>query len=311
MQVFRGVPQRAITPTVLTIGNFDGVHRGHRALLRLLLSKAQALNLPATVLTFEPHPRELFFPGEAPARLSSLREKMTLLAECGVDRLHVVPFNRTLANLSADEFIQKILINGLAVRHLLIGDDFRFGRQRAGDFSLLQQAGAVAGFSVAAMDTQDHQKERISSSAIRGALSQGDLIHAEALLGRSYAISGRVIHGDKIGRQLGFPTANIQLKRLRPPLTGIYAVAVEGLGPQPIRGAASLGVRPTVTQQNKASLEVHLLDWCGGDIYGAHVRVVFLKKLRDEAKYPSLEALVAQIARDVDDTRAFFDAHPL
>jgi riboflavin kinase / FMN adenylyltransferase len=309
MLVFRGVPQQATTPTVLTIGNFDGVHHGHRALLGRLITKARALALPATVLTFEPHPRELFAPDQAPARLTRLREKLELLAECGVDRVHVCRFNRALAGLTAHEFIERILIGGLGVRHILIGDDFRFGKARSGDFALLQAAGRERSFGVEAMHTVDLGGERISSSAIRGALLDGDLEHAARLLGRPYVISGRVGHGDKIGRTLGFPTANIHLRRKRLPLTGVFAVTVAGIDASPLPGAASLGVRPTLAHGLKPVLEVHLLDF-DRSIYGAHVTVNFLHKLRDEEKYDSLDALTAQIARDVAAVRAYFESGP-
>jgi riboflavin kinase/FMN adenylyltransferase len=306
MLVFRGVPERATTSTVLTIGNFDGVHRGHRALLAQLTAKAQSCALPATVLTFEPHPRELFAPDQAPARLSSLREKLELLAACGVERVHVCRFNRALAGLTAEQFIAQILVRGLSIRHLIVGDDFRFGKARSGDFALLQQAGVAHRFGVEAMATVDFDGLRVSSSSVREALAAGNLEHAAVLLGRSYVISGRVAHGDKIGRTLGFPTANVQLRRNRLPLTGVFAVTVSGLGAMPVRGAASLGVRPTVAAGLKPVLEVHLLDF-SGEIYGAHVSVNFLHKLRDEAKYDSLDALKAQIARDVAATRSYFE----
>jgi riboflavin kinase/FMN adenylyltransferase len=307
MLFFRGVPHQATTSTVLTIGNFDGVHHGHRALLARLTAKARELGLPATVLSFEPHPRELFAPDQAPARLTRLREKLELLAECGVDRVHICRFNKALASLTADEFIERILIAGLGVRHLLIGDDFRFGKARGGDFSLLQAVGSERGFGVEAMHTVDLAGERISSSAIRSALLEGDLEHAARLLGRPYVISGRVGHGDKIGRTLGFPTANIQLKRKRLPLTGVFAVTVSGLGEQPLPGAASIGVRPTLADGLKPVLEVHLLDF-DRSIYGAHVTVNFLHKLRNEEKYASLDALKAQIVRDVAAVRTYFES---
>jgi riboflavin kinase/FMN adenylyltransferase len=307
MLFFRGVPHQATTSTVLTIGNFDGVHHGHRALLAHLTAKAHELGLPATVLSFEPHPRELFAPDQAPARLTRLREKLELLAECGVDRVHICRFNKALASLTADEFIERILIAGLGVRHLLIGDDFRFGKARGGDFKLLQAVGSQRGFGVEAMHTVDLAGERISSSAIRSALLDGDLEHAARLLGRPYVISGRVGHGDKIGRTLGFPTANIQLKRKRLPLTGVFAVTVSGLGEQPLPGAASIGVRPTLADGLKPVLEVHLLDF-DRSIYGAHVTVNFLHKLRNEEKYASLDALKAQIARDVAAVRTYFES---
>lgn len=310
MQVYRGIPARAAQSSVLTIGNFDGVHLGHQALLKLLRDKARACALPAVVLTFEPHPREFFAPAEAPARLASLREKLLLLEAAGVDRVHICRFNRALAGLTAEQFIERLLVRGLGVRHLFIGDDFRFGRQRQGDFALLRQAGESFGFRVDAMPTLDVAGERISSSALRAALTEGDMSHAARLLGRPYSIAGRVMHGDKIGRSLGFPTANIQLKHRRPALSGIYAVSVEGAGPAPLMGAASIGVRPTVTDAGRATLEVHLLDF-SGDLYTAHLRVNFLHKLREEAKYDSLAALTTQIGRDVEATRAYFAAHPI
>jgi riboflavin kinase/FMN adenylyltransferase len=304
MLVFRTIPERAAAPSVLAIGNFDGLHLGHRALLERLTDKARALALPASVMTFEPHPRELFAPEQAPARLTSLREKLGLLASCGVERTYVCHFNRKLAALSADEFVERLLVRGLAVRHLIIGDDFRFGRGRGGDFALLQQAGVEHHFGVEAMHTIDLDGERVSSSAVRETLANGDLEHAARLLGRPYNISGRVVHGDKIGRRLGFPTANVQLKRKRLPLAGVFAVRVSGVGVRDLAGAASLGVRPTLGDGLKPVLEVHLLDFAR-EIYGSHVTVHFLHKLRDEAKYPSLAALTAQIERDVAATRNY------
>ena len=306
MLVFRGVPERATTSTVLTIGNFDGVHRGHRALLAELTAKARELALPATVLTFEPHPRELFAPDQAPARLASLRDKIELLAEAGVDRVHVCRFTRKLAALTAEQFIERILVRGLSVRHLIIGDDFRFGKGRSGDFALLQRAGHEHRFVVEAMHTVDFGGVRVSSSAVRAALASGNIEQAEALLGRAFVIAGRVMDGKKLGRTIGFPTANIQVRRKRLPLSGVYAVSVSGIGPQPIPGAANIGVRPTVEAGLKPVLEVHLLDF-DRDIYGLHVDVNFLHKLRDEAKFDSLDALKAQIARDVADVRAYFN----
>jgi len=310
MLVFRGVPERATTSTVLTIGNFDGVHLGHRALLAELTTKARELALPATVLTFEPHPRELFAPDQAPARLASLRDKFELLAECGVDRVHVCRFNRKFAAHTAGEFIENILVRGLSVRHLIIGDDFRFGKGRSGDFALLQQAGREHRFVVEAMHTVDFGGVRVSSSAVRGALASGDIERAEGLLGRAFVIAGRVMDGKKLGRTIGFPTANIQVRRKRLPLSGVFAVTVSGVAAQPIPGAANIGVRPTVEEGLKPVLEVHLLDF-DRDIYGTHVDVNFLHKLRDEAKFDSLDALKAQIARDVVDVRTYFNTHSI
>ncbi len=308
MLVFRGVPERATTSTVLTIGNFDGVHLGHRALLAELKAKAGTLALPATVLTFEPHPRELFAPEQAPARLASLRDKLELLAECGVDRVHVCRFNRRLAALTAQQFIENILVRGLSVRHLIVGDDFRFGKARGGDFALLQQQGREHRFVVEAMHTVDFGGLRVSSSAVREALARGDIEHAEELLGRAFVIAGRVMHGRKLGRAIGFPTANIQVRRKRLPLSGVFAVAVSGIAAQPLPGAANVGVRPTLAEGLKPVLEVHLLDF-DRDIYGAHVDVNFLHRLRDEEKFESLDALKAQIARDIAAVRRFFETH--
>lgn len=308
MLVFRGVPERATTSTVLTIGNFDGVHRGHRALLADLTARARALALPATVLTFEPHPRELFAPEQAPARLASLRDKVELLADCGVDRVHVCRFDHKLAALTAAQFVERILVQGLSVRHLIVGDDFRFGKGRGGDFALLQQMGQSHRFAVEAMHTVDFGGVRVSSSAVRTALASGNIEYAEKLLGRAFVIAGRVMDGKKIGRTIGFPTANIQVKRQRLPLSGVFAVTVSGIAGQPLPGAANIGVRPTVGAGMKPVLEVHVLDF-DRDIYGTHVDVNFLHKLRDEAKFDSLDALKAQIARDVAAVRAFFNAH--
>ena len=310
MQVFRGIPERADQPAVLTIGNFDGVHRGHQALLKLLTDKARALGVRAVVLTFEPHPREYFAPADAPARLASLREKLLLLAACGVDRVHVCRFDARFAAQPASAFIEDTLIRGLGVRHLFIGDDFRFGARRQGDFAMLRAAGEQYGFGVETMPTLDVEGERVSSSAVRTALAGGELDHAARLLGRPYSIAGRVTHGDKLGRQLGFPTANIQMKHRQPALTGVYAVRVEGLADAAVAGVANVGVRPTATDAGRARLEVHLLDW-QQDCYGAHIRVHFLHKLRNEQKFPSLDALKAQICRDAETARAWFAQHPV
>jgi len=305
MLVFRSVPLQATTPCVLTIGNFDGVHRGHQALLERLMAKARSLSLPAVVLTFEPHPRELFAPDQAPARLTSLREKLKLMERCGVDRVYVCHFNARFAALSAEDFIERILVRGLAVRHLFVGDDFLFGKGRRGDFALLQGAGQVHGFGVEAMHTIEWQGERVSSSFVREVLAEGDIEHAARLLGRAYCISGRVVHGEKIGRQLGYPTANVQLKRKRLPLAGVFVVRVDGIAAQSLPGVSSLGVRPTIGAGLKPVLEVHLLDF-EQSLYGAHVSVNFLHKLRDEVRYDSLDALKAQIARDVENSRTYF-----
>ena len=308
MLVFRGLPDRAEQSSVLTIGNFDGVHRGHQALLQLLVQQARARALPATVLTFEPHPREFFAPESAPPRLSRLREKLELMAECGVDRVHVLRFNKAFASLDAPAFIERVLVRGLATRHLLIGDDFRFGRKRTGDFAMLQRFGAGHGFSVEAMPTLEIDGERVSSSAVRDALIAGDIEHAERLIGRPYTMSGRVMHGDKLGRTIGFPTVNIQINRNRAPLAGIYTVTVDGVNGKAWPGVASLGVRPTVTKNGAARLEVYLLDYAG-DLYGRHLRVHFLHKQRDEQKFGSLAELTAAIALDCENAREILARH--
>lgn len=307
MQFFRTIPAQAASSRVLAIGNFDGVHLGHRALLERLTTTARGFGLPAAVMTFEPHPRELFAPEQAPARLTSLREKLGLLDACGIDEVHLLHFNRKLASLTAEEFVERLLVRGLGVRHLIIGDDFRFGKGRAGDFTMLQMAGKRLGFSVEAMQTIDLDGERVSSSAVREALAAGDLEHAARLLGRPYCISGRVVHGDKIGRKIGWPTANIQLKRKRVALTGVFAATVSGLDKRHLPGAASLGVRPTLGLGLRPVLEVHLFDF-DQEIYGAHVTVHFLHKLREEMKFDSFDALAAQIACDVAVAQKYFSA---
>ncbi|MES2770863.1 MAG: bifunctional riboflavin kinase/FAD synthetase [Pseudomonadota bacterium] len=304
--VRRGHQQRAASPTVLTIGNFDGLHLGHRALLERLTRQAQVDNLPATVLTFEPHPRAFFMPSSAPPRLSTLREKLELIADDGVQLAYVCHFNRQFAALSADEFIEKILVATLRVHHLMIGDDFRFGAQRQGDFAQLQAASKRFGFTVEAMNSVSLDGERASSSAVRAALASGRLAHAARLLGRAYSIDGRVVRGAQLGRQLGFATANIRSKHERMPLLGVFAVTVHGLSCGVVCGVANLGFRPSLGQHDKRPLlEVHLLDF-DADIYGAHLNVRFLHKLREEMKFPSLEALKAQIAEDVMAAQAFF-----
>ena len=305
MLLHRTIPAQATSSRVLAIGNFDGVHLGHRALLEQLTAIGRQHGLPPAVMTFEPHPRELFTPDQAPARLTSLREKLALLEGCGIEEVFLLHFSRKLAGLTAEDFIERVLVQGLSVRHLIIGDDFRFGKGRAGDFGMLQSAGQQHGFGVEAMHTIEINGERVSSSAVREVLGAGDLEHAARLLGRPYCISGRVVHGGKIGRQLGWPTANIQLKRKRVALTGIFAATVSGLDKRHLPGAASLGVRPTLGAGLRPVLEVHLFDF-DRNIYGAHVTVHLLHKLRDEMKFDSLDALSAQIARDVQSTQDYF-----
>ena len=308
MQIFHGIPPRALNSTVLTIGNFDGVHRGHQALLARLVTHARKVALPSAVMTFEPHPREFFAPDSAPARLTSLREKLSLIADEGVDHAYICRFNARFAALTAEQFIERILVQGLSVRHLIIGDDFRFGKGRAGDFEMLRRAGVEFRFGLEAMETVSVQGERVSSSALRDALQESDLAHAARLLGRPYGIAGRVIHGRKLGRELGFHTANIQLKRNRVPLSGVFAVRVSGEGVGMRNGVANLGMRPTVSNTLQPSLEVHLFDF-DGDLYRHHLTVDFQAKLRDQAKFDSLQALSRQIGLDVAQARQYFAAN--
>ena len=299
-------------PLALTIGNFDGVHCGHQRMLARLAAKARALGIPGLrvgALTFEPHPREVFTPQSAPTRLTSLREKLELLKVHGVEHVHVARFTPAFAALSPAAFIEKVLVQGLRVRTLLIGDDFRFGARRAGDFALLRQAAAQHGFELEAMPTVEQGGVRVSSSAVREALFNGDLARAATMLGRAYSISGRVIHGEKLGRKLGFPTANVRMRHNRPPLMGIFAVRFHGVAGRALDGVASLGLRPTVSDSGCAALEVHLFDF-SSDLYGRHVRVEFLHKIRDEEKYSDLETLRVQIARDCASAKQYLAQHP-
>lgn len=305
MQVFRGIPARADVPIALTIGNFDGVHLGHRAMIARLIDVARRKNLPAALMTFEPQPQEFFAPDQAPPRLTSLHEKLQLLRNCGVDRIYVCRFNFAFAQLSADEFVSRILHDGLAVRSLLVGDDFRFGARRSGDFSFLRSRSSDFKYDVEAMGSVMACGVRVSSTAIRERLEKADFSGAQQLLGRPYSISGRVVDGDKLGAKMGYPTANVQLKRSKAPLSGIFVVEVEGLPGAPWPGVASLGVRPTVKQQGALTLEVHLFDF-EERLYGRRIGVRFLKKLRDEQKFADVESLVAQMDRDATAARAYF-----
>lgn len=305
MLIRRCIPPAVTTPVALTIGNFDGVHLGHRAMLARLAEAARRLKVPSCVMTFEPHPREFFAPDQAPTRLTSLREKLELLARAGVERVQVCRFNFDFAKTTAEDFISRILHQGLAARWILVGDDFRFGARRAGDLSLLKQAEAECGFRVHAMPSVMVDGIRVSSTAVREALARGDMARAQCLLGRSYSISGRVVGGDRVGRKLGWPTANVLMKHNRPPLAGIFAVDVHGIEGRVLPGVASLGVRPTLAHDARPCLEVHLLDF-ERDIYGAHLRVDFLHKFRDEQKYADVETLKRQIAVDVENAREFF-----
>jgi riboflavin kinase / FMN adenylyltransferase len=305
MQVTHGSIAPGSSRLALTIGNFDGVHLGHQAMLERTVSRARALQLASCVLTFEPHPREFFAPATAPARLTRLRDKLELMARAGVSRVHVARFDARLAALSAERFVEDIVARGLRTAWLLVGRDFRFGAKRAGDLALLGALAARHGFELEAMPEVALQGERVSSSAVRAALAAGDLAAAERLLGRSYAVSGRVAHGEKLGRELGFPTANIVLRR-RHALAGVFVVECRIEGETPWRpGVASVGRRPTVNPTAAPLLEVHLLDFAG-DLYRRHLQVKFVARLRDEEMYDGLGALRAAIARDAAEARTYF-----
>jgi riboflavin kinase/FMN adenylyltransferase len=275
---------------------------------RRLLQRGQQLGLPATVITFEPQPMEYFQPDAAPARLTRLREKLAAIHADGIDRVMLLEFGPRLAAMPADAFIEQLLVQGLGVRYLLVGDDFRFGRNRGGDFQLLKTAGAQRGFEVENLHTITHGEERISSTRVREALARGELDQARHLLGRHYAMRGRVAHGDKRGRSIGFPTANINLHRRVSPLSGVYAVVVHGIGDTPLPAVANVGKRPTVGGV-EPRLEVHLFDF-DDDLYGAHLEIEFRLKLRDEQRFESFEALKQQIARDSAAARAYLGVGP-
>ena len=303
----------------VTIGNFDGVHRGHQAMLALLNSEARHRGLPSCVLTFEPHPRDYFArkagrPEAAPARISTLRDKLTELERCGVNRAVVLRFDERLASQSPQAFIDDVLVRGLNARYVLVGDDFRFGARRAGDYAMLDAAGDAHGFDVARMMSYEVHGLRVSSSAVRDALAAGDLVRSAALQGRPYAISGHVVHGMKLGRTLGFRTLNLRFAHARPAAMGIFVVQVHGLGGRVLPGVASLGVRPTVEDAGRVLLEVHCLDWPAGlgseAAYGQCISVTLLHKLHDERKYGSLDELQAGITQDTADARAWWAAQP-
>jgi len=319
MRVFRGFHHPGIAPAcALTIGNFDGVHRGHQAMLALLTNEARHRGLPSCVLTFEPHPRDFFAaragkPELAPARIATLRDKLGELERCGIDQVVVLRFDEALASLPPDAFIREVLVQGLNARYVLVGDDFRFGAKRAGDYAMLDVAGERAGFDVARMMSYEVHGLRVSSSAVREALAAGAMEQVAALLGRPYSISGHVLHGAKLGRELGFRTLNLRFHHRKPAAHGIFVVRVHGLADAPLPGVASLGMRPTVDDSGRVLLEAHCLAWpshLGDDgAYGRVVRVELLHKLHDERRYESLQALKAGIAADEDEARAWFAQH--
>ncbi|GAA4001877.1 bifunctional riboflavin kinase/FAD synthetase [Comamonas faecalis] len=333
MKIFRGFqrPQLA-SACALTIGNFDGVHRGHQAMLALLGNEARQRGIASCALTFEPHPRDYFAqahrkPELAPARIGTLRDKLLELERCGIDQVVVQPFNAAFAALSAQDFIDQVIVRGLGARYVLVGDDFRFGSQRQGDYALLDTCGQRQGFDVARMMSYEVHGLRVSSTEVRAALAEGRMQDAERLLGRPYAISGHVVHGRKLGRSLaesrrglgdGFRTLNLRFTHWKPAASGIFAVLVHGLSDAPLPGVANLGVRPSLDPRDvnggRVLLETHCLQWPahlgaeGG--YGKIIRVELLHKLHEERKYDSLAALTQGIARDCEDARAYFAALP-
>lgn len=290
---------------VATIGAFDGVHLGHQAILRQVTDKARELGVPSLVMVFEPQPHEYFSRERAPARLTRLREKVTALFAAGVDRVLCLQFNSRLRSMTAHAFVEQVLVNGLGVKHLVIGDDFRFGCDRSGDYALLQSAGETHGFTVSDTATCEFDGERISSTRIRQLLENDQFEQVEKLLGRPFSVTGRVVHGLRLGRSLGAPTANVGLGRYRSPVQGVYAVEVEVAG-QHYPGAANVGVRPTLGGGHKPLLEVHIFDF-SNTLYGECIRVIFRSKLRNEEKFESLEALAAQIQKDIVKGREFFN----
>lgn len=308
---------------VMTIGNFDGVHGGHQRLIAQVIAEAKARNCPSLILTFEPHPFEFFAHNQnnhnthnTPnthnkenqfklARLTRLREKFTALAKTGIDYVLTLPFNRDVANMTASHFVAEILYHTLACKHIIVGDDFRFGYKRQGDVLFLGRLGKQYGFNVEVLPTIHENQQRISSTRVREALNQADLSEAAKLLGRPYTMQGRISHGDKLGRELGFPTANIFLHRQLTPFTGVFTVLVYGITDYPLPGVANIGIRPTLEQNTRTLLEVHLLDF-DQTIYGRYVEIEFCQKLREEIRYPNLDLLKNQIADDVAQAKAYF-----
>ena len=322
MQIFRGFHHPKLAKAcALTIGNFDGVHRGHQAMLALLNNEARHRGVPSCVMTFEPHPRDFFAeqhqqPELAPARIATLRDKLNELAACGVDQCVVLPFDKAFASQQPQAFIEEVLLKGLGAKYILVGDDFRFGAKRAGDYDMLDAAGAQLGFDVARMNSYEVKNLRVSSSAVREAMGRGAMQEVAQLLGRPYAISGHVVHGRKLGRELNCRTLNLRFSHWKPAASGIFVVQVHGLIEQPLAGVANLGIRPSIDPNDvnggRVLLETHCLDWPaslgaeGG--YGKIIRVELLHKLHDELKYDGLDALMQGIHKDCDDARAWLAA---
>ena len=324
MRILRGFdhPDQA-KACALTIGNFDGVHRGHQAMLALLQNEARHRHVASCVMTFEPHPRDYFAnvykqPDLAPARIATLRDKLNELAACGVQQCIVLPFNEKFASQSPDDFINNVLVQGLGVKYVLVGDDFRFGAKRLGDYAMLDAAGAQLGFDVARMNSYEVRGLRVSSSAVREALARGAMDEVAQLLGRPYAISGHVVHGRKLGRELQCPTLNLRFAHWKPAASGIFVVRVHGLQETPLQGVANLGIRPSLDPNDinggRVLLETHCLDWPaslgaeGG--YSKIIRVELLHKLHDELAYDGMDALKQGIHKDCEDARTWFAAHP-
>ncbi|MBF6058595.1 MULTISPECIES: bifunctional riboflavin kinase/FAD synthetase [Thiomicrorhabdus] len=312
MQLIRGLhnlsacQKRFFDGCILTIGNFDGIHLGHQQVLKALCRTAKQTGLPTVVMIFEPLPIEYFSPQSAPDRLMNLREKLQAFADTQIDYVLCMPFNADFANLTAQEFVKQVLVDALNIKHLVIGDDFRFGKGRLGDYAFLQEAGESFGFSVTDMPTFCREEERVSSTRIRAALQKPDLAEAQRLLGRPFSFNGRVIHGQKLGRTIGFPTLNLNPKRIQMPVMGVFAVWVDGIADRPWPGVANIGLRPTVDGV-RPSIEVHLFDW-DQDLYGRHIDVNLAYFIRPEMKFDGLEALKQQIAQDAEQARAFFAA---
>lgn len=307
MQLIRGLShlESFHNGCVLTIGNFDGVHLGHQGVIKKLAERGKALGLPVVIMTFEAQPLEYFLGDNAPSRLMCLREKVIAISKLSVDHLLIVGFNQNFANYDAKQFVDSILINKLNVKHLVVGDDFRFGKARRGNFAMLKEMGLQQGFSVEDTGTYQVAGLRVSSTLIRDALNAGDLVKAEQLLGHNYSICGRVAHGDKRGRTIGFPTANIQMFRKNTPINGVFAVTMSGIDDLVFEGVANVGTRPTVNGGSKVILETYLFDF-DKEIYGRYVEVHFHKKIRDELRFASLEELKAQILKDVAETKKIF-----
>jgi len=308
MHLIRGLLslKRVGRPHAVTIGNFDGVHLGHQAVFRALATQADMLGLPTLVILFEPQPMEYFMPDEAPPRLTRLRDKLTVLRTLNIDTVCCLHFDDALAQMPARSFIDEVILGSARTGFLMVGDDFRFGQARRGDFELLKQTGREHGFAVERMPSFEVAGERVSSTRVREALANGDFVLAHSLLGRPFSLSGRVIHGDKRGRDLGFPTANIVMERRRTPLFGVYAVEIAGLSDALVSGVANLGTRPTVDGL-RTLLETHLFD-CDEDLYGRLIEVRFVKKLRDEMRFTSTDKLKAQIKQDIAGAKRFFSA---